>query len=372
MALLNKTDPNVAERNLTSWLARKLEGARDVRVANLEIPRASGMSNETILFDASWREGSGPERREGLVARVAPSGASVFPEKTLATEYRVMKMLGEHTAVPVPRVHWMEEDASALGAPFVVMGRVDGRVPADDPPFTAAGWVLDLTRAEQAKMADNGLAVLAAIHAVDWRALGLDFLARPSLGGSPLEQQVAWWKRCFEWAAEGESNPTIEAAFRWISDNRPRDDEPVVLNWGDARIGNMIFPADLSVAAVLDWEMVCLASPELDLGWSLFLLRHHTEGIGAPLPPGFPSREEMVTRYEELSGFAVRHIDFYEAFAALRLSILMHRAGNLMIAAGLLPPGAPMKLSNPASQLLAKLLELPAPAGAVQSFIGNR
>jgi aminoglycoside phosphotransferase (APT) family kinase protein len=371
MALANKTDPKVAERNLTSWLAGKLDGARDLRVSDLDIPRASGMSNETILFDASWREGSGRDRRERLVARVAPSGASVFPEKTLATEYRVMKTLGEKSAVPVPRVHWIEEDASVLGAPFVVMGRVDGRVPADDPPFTATGWVLELTLGEQARMVDNGIAVLAAIHAVDWRALGLDFLARPDLGDSPLDQQIAWWKRCFEWAAEGEANPTIEAAFRWIEGNRPKG-EPVVLNWGDARIGNMIFPADLSVAAVLDWEMVSLASPELDLGWSLFLLRHHTEGIGAPLPAGFPSRERMIARYEELSSFAVRHIDFYEAFAALRLSILMHRAGNLMIAAGLLPAGATMKLSNPASQLLAKLLGLPAPAGAVQSFIGNR
>jgi hypothetical protein len=43
-----------------------------------------------------------------------------------------------------------------------------------------------------------------------------------------------------------------------------------------------------------------------------------------------------------------------------------------MVAAGLLPPDAPMKLSNPASQLLAKLLGLPAPEGAAQSFVGNR
>jgi len=78
---------------------------------------------------------------------------------------------------------------------------------------------------------------------------------------SPLDQQITWWKRCFEWAAEGEANPTIEAAFRWIEDNRPTDGEPVVLNWGDAPHRNMIFPADLSVAAVLDWEMVSLASP---------------------------------------------------------------------------------------------------------------
>jgi aminoglycoside phosphotransferase (APT) family kinase protein len=104
----------------------------------------------------------------------------------------------------------------------------------------------------------------------------------------------------------------------------------------------------------------------------MFLLRHHTEGIGAPLPAGFPTREQVVARYEQRTGHVVRHLDFYEAFAGLRLSILMHRAGNMMIAAGLLPPDAPMKFNNPASQLLAKLIGAEAPTGAAQSFIGNR
>lgn len=372
MALSNKTDPEVAARKLEAWLAKTVEGARDVRVFDLTVPRSSGLSYETILFDASWRERSGEERSERLVARVEPVVPTIFPERTLRSEFRVMKALGEASMVPVPRVRWMDHDPATLGSPFVVMGRVDGRVPADDPPFTATGWVLESTPDEQARMVDNALAVLAKIHGVDRRSLGVDFLGRPDLGESPLDQQITWWERCFAWASEGEANPTVEAAFAWIRRHRPPVTEPVVLNWGDARIGNMIFADDRSVGAVLDWEMACLASPELDLGWWLFLLRHHTEGIGLAPLPGFPTRERMIARYEELSGHRVRHVDFYEAFAALRLAILMHRAGNVMIAAGLLPPGAPMKLSNPASQLLAKLLDLPAPAGAVQTFIGNR
>ena len=372
MALSNKTDPAVAERKLAAWLATKLAEAKDVRVSGVSVPSSSGLSYETILFDASWRTSAGSEQRERLVARVQPTGPTVFPDRTLASEYRVMKALGERTSVPVPRVRWIDDDPSVLGAPFAVMQRVDGRVPADDPPFTATGWVRELAPDSQARVVENGLRALAEIHAVDWRSLDLGFLARPELGESPFDQQFEWWKRCFSWAAEGEANPTVEAAFRWIAEHRPRDTEPVVLNWGDSRIGNVIFADDASVAAILDWEMANLGSPELDLGWWLFLLRHHTEGIGIPALPGFPTRDQMIARYEQLSGFAVRRIDFYEAFAALRLSILMHRAGNLMIAAGLLPPGAPMKLSNPASQLLAKLLGLPAPTGTVQSFIGNR
>jgi hypothetical protein len=67
-----------------------------------------------------------------------------------------------------------------------------------------------------------------------------------------------------------------------------------------------------------------------------------------------------------------RRAPAYEVFAALRLAIIMHRAGNLMIDAGLLPLHAPGELNNPASQQLADLLSLPAPEGAVPSFVGNR
>jgi aminoglycoside phosphotransferase (APT) family kinase protein len=352
MALSNQTDPAHAERVLSTWLSGRL--GRDVSVTGVEVPSAAGLSAETILFSADGRE---------LVARVRPSGAAVFPDYDFQAEYRVLEAVGR-SGVSVPDVLWYEPDSSLLGGEFFVMERLYGRVPTDDPPFTATGWVLELDDAQRAALCENAVRVLADIHRVD--TAGLDFLRRG------LDDEIAYWQETFEWAAEGESNPTVEAAFEWIRDNQPADEGPLVLNWGDARIGNMMFADDLSITGVLDWEMVTVNARELELGWWLFLLRHHTEGIGAPLPPGFPTRERFIARYEELSGHSVRDIDFYETFAALRLSILMHRAGNLMIGAGLLPPDAPMKLSNPASQLLAKLAGLPAPDGAVQSFIGNR
>jgi aminoglycoside phosphotransferase (APT) family kinase protein len=366
MALSNKTDPQTAERQLTAWLQAKLPATPDLAVINAVVPPDAGLSTETILFDAVWREG-GDRRTRSLVARVEPTGDAVFPSYDLAAEYRVIRTLGEHTSVPVPDVLWHEPDASVLGAPFLVMERLPGRVPSDDPPFTAAGWVLELSPEQRATMYDDSLRVLAEIHAVDWRALELGFLGQDGLAG-----HIAYWQETYEWAAPGGGNPTIEAAFEWVLAERPTEPEPLVLNWGDARPGNILYTDELSISGVLDWEMVSLGSPGLELGWWLFLLRHHTEGIGAPLPDGFPSREQTIARYEELSGNPVANVNFYEVFAALRLAILMHRAGDLMISAGLLPEDAPMKLNNPATQLLARLTGLPEPTGTAQSFIGNR
>jgi aminoglycoside phosphotransferase (APT) family kinase protein len=372
MALSNQTDPKLAERQLTDWLATKLGDARDVRVSGARVPTAAGLSAETILFDAGWVD-SGGSRARRLAARVQPSGEAVFPSYDFEAEFRVMTVLGE-AGLAVPEVLWHERDRSILGGEFIVMEQIDGRVPGDDPTYTTAGWVLELSPEAQATLYDNALQALAAVHTVDWRAAGIDL---PGDGATPrpgLDRQLEYWERTFEWASggKGDANATIEGALDWVRENRPVREERLVLNWGDARLGNILFAEDLSVAAVLDWEMAAVASPELDLGWWLFLIRLHTEGIGAPVPAGFPTREATVARYEQLSGLTVSDLEFYEVFAALRMAIIMHRAGDLMIRAGLLPPDATMKLNNPTTQLLAEQLGLPAPTGAVQDFVGNR
>lgn len=369
MALANR-DPEEIRERLQSWLGAHLPRATAVRIDHLNVPGTSGMSNVTVLFDASWTEDGAPRERE-LVARVAPEGPAVFMRYDLGKEFRVMKALADHTAVPVPPVRWVEEDASVLGSPSLIMDRARGRIPADDPPFTVQGWVLDLDLHQQRALCERSLEALADLHRTDWAALGLDFLL-PADGADPFDDDMELWKRVFEWAREGDRNPTIEAGFRWLADRRPADDRPNVLNWGDARLGNTMFGDDQRVNALLDWEMVTLGQPDAELAWWLFILRHHTEGVGAPMPAGFPSRREAVGIYERASGRTIEHLGYYEVWAAVRLAVLMHRAGNLMIHLGLLPPDAPMRLNNPASQLLAKFIEAPAPTGDTQSFIGNR
>lgn len=370
MALKNVIDTAAVTAGLERWWATKIAGAKDVQVTNLSVPESAGLSNETVLFDASWtRDGATSTR--SLVARVQPTGPGVFPRYDLAKEARVISALGEHTGVPVPNVYAYEPDPTVFGSPFLVMARVDGRVPSDDPPFTAGGWVLDLTPQQRETMWHNSIDTLADIHAANWTALGLDFLDSAE-NGSGLDAQIADCRTTFAWAAEGEPNPTIEYALDWLAANKPAESGPTVLNWGDARVGNLIFDDDLAVAAVLDWEMVTLGSRELDLGWWLFLMRHHTEGIGLPLPEGIPGPQETVDRYRARTGYTPTNLHYYEVLAATKLSWLMVRAAHLMIAAGLLPADSPMALSNPASQLLAKLLDQPAPTGQTTSFIGNR
>jgi aminoglycoside phosphotransferase (APT) family kinase protein len=217
---------------------------------------------------------------------------------------------------------------------------------------------------------DNALQNLAHIHLADPGKLGLTaLLADPTRGLGGLDQQIPHYEKFFVDSAQGEINPTIEVAFDWIRANRPRTDGRSVISWGDARLGNIMFGPDQTVTAVLDWELAGLGDPELDLAWWLFFDRHHTEGVGAPRPPGFPEPAAVVARYEELTGYSVENLHFYEVFAALRTSVMMVRIAHIMTQGGLLPPGSGMAQNNPATQLLARILDIPAPEGAVRSAL---
>jgi aminoglycoside phosphotransferase (APT) family kinase protein len=307
------------------------------------------------------------------VARVAPKGPGLFIEYDLPLEARVMAALSEHTPVRVPEILCHEDDPSVLGAPFFIMERIAGRSSSDDPPFTVTGWLFDLPPDRQRMLYDNALAAFAEIPKVDPVTVGLADIGRyPGTDGDPLTGQIEHWERAFDWAADGRANPYVQAGFEWVKANRPREREPLTLSWGDAGIRNMVFADDLSVAAVIDWEQVSLGSPELDLGWWFAALRLFSDGIGIPQLPGFPTRTETIERYEQLTGLTVRHIDFYEAFAYLRLSVAMIRGARMLIAGGALPPDAGMEFNNPATRLLAELTGAEPPTEDSQYFIGNR
>lgn len=370
MAMTNQTDPGKAQHALSVWLSERVGHAE---VSNVHIPASNGLSNETVLFHATWAgPDTGDQRRERLVARVAPAGPALSPTYDLDREARVMRALSA-AGVPVPTVLFEEPDPAVLGGPFLVMPFVPGQVPPDDPPYTTQGWVIHLNDTERATLHHNALITLAQVHALDWRGAGLAHLLRPELADSALDQQLTHWRSIYSWAAEDDTNPTIAGAFDWMRHHKPTiNDDDLVLNWGDPRIGNMIFSEDLGVAAALDWEFAEIGAPAMDLGWWLVTDRFHSEAIGVPRPAGFPDQDTTIQRYHDLTGRTVEHLDFFIVFAATRLAILVHRTANLMAGAGVIAADSTMRYTNPATQMLAAMLGLAAPDGTPQNYFGNR
>jgi aminoglycoside phosphotransferase (APT) family kinase protein len=321
-------DPLMLRARLEAWLGRHVPPGAGATVADVRSPSATGMSSETLLFDASWTE-AGVRRDHAFVARVAPdpSDVPVFPRYDLAAQFRLLEIVAAHSAVPVPRVRWLEEDPSHLGAPFFVMDRVDGRVPPDVMPYTFGSWVSEATDAERRHLQDAAVGVLAGLHGIDVGAVDVSFLALDVPGSTALRRQLEHQRRYYEWVRGDRRHPIIERAFAWLDAHWPGDEGPAVINWGDARIGNMLFRG-FEPVAVLDWEMAVLGPREVDLGWFLFLHVFFEDLAHQFALPGLPDflRTDDVTRtYERRSGHRVRDLPFYEAYAALRHAIIMAR-----------------------------------------------
>jgi aminoglycoside phosphotransferase (APT) family kinase protein len=353
---IDQRDPAEVASVLTRWLATQ-PGGEGTEVFDVQAPASNGFSNETILC----RTHSGGSDEKRLVVRVAPTKHLLFLDAEFSTQYRVMRTLAEgSTGIPLPPLGAYEEDLSYLGVPFFTMEHVEGQVPADNLPYTLEGWVIDATPEQQERMWWSGIEALAAVHRVDWRGLGLQWLVAGAKEQPGIDHQLAYYRRFLDWANEGPAVPFLESVWSWLVEHKPDETGDLVLSWGDSRIGNVIWD-DFRAAAVLDWEMATLGQPEMDLGWWLYFDRQFSEGLGVPHPAGFGSREETIGRYSDLLGRPMHDLFYYEIFSGFRFAVVMLRLSDLLVGSDVLPMDSDMRTNNIATQLLATMLELPPP-----------
>ncbi|GHH93219.1 phosphotransferase family protein [Streptomyces capillispiralis] len=347
-------DPDLTRAVLTHWFGTRSAEIGAVELGPVTVPKEAGFSGEILLFDAEWTE-AGTRRRRALAARVAPTRHRVFPEDFWDDQVRLLRLLGD-TGLPVPRVLWDEPSAAYLGAPFLVMERVDGQVPADLPSYHRQGWLTRLPPADRAAVWNAGVDVLAAVHRLDPKETGAGFLDRPEFGPTGSAQLLGHFTHHLDFYGVADDNTAAAAALDWLRAHVPDDEGPVSLLWGDARIGNIVY-AGTRPAALLDWEMAALGPAEADLAWYLHMDRHLSEGIGAPRLPGLPGRAETVARWEERVGRTARDLPYHEVFAAYRFCVVTARVARLLDESGILPPGTDFPLHRNATALLAKVLE---------------
>ena len=352
MPVPKSRDPELARRDLARWLAQHLPEAETVAVTRFEQPRTSGFSNETILFDVETTRGCELRRLE-LVARVAPARYVLFPDHDLDLQRRMLEVLAP-TEVPVPRVLWHgEAEGSPFGARFFVMERIEGRAADDTPPYTRKGWLFDATPAQQRRVYVEGLRQLVRVAALDWEALGVDFLVDPRLGPPGLAQELAYWEGFLAWVLEGRQHALLEETLAWLRAHAPPEGA-LRLSWGDSRPGNVLY-RDFRAVAVLDWEMASLSPREADLGFWLAYQEFQSTGYGLPELPGFPDRSEALALYEELAGVRAQHVEWWELFGIFRLGVILVRLRDMMVRTGVVAADAPRGPETPALRVLERL-----------------
>jgi aminoglycoside phosphotransferase (APT) family kinase protein len=325
-------DRTEVRARLQSWLATRLPDGASPRITALEGTSANGMSSETLLVDATWHA-DGEARPHRLVARLAPGehDVPVFPRYDLGRQFDAIRLVGELTDVPVPRVWWSEPDAAAIGSPFFVMSRVDGRVPPDVMPYNFGdSWLYHAAPDDQRRLQDATVDVIARLHAIDDATGRFAFLTPDEAGDTPLRRRVAVARAWYDFAAaDGFRSPLVERTFGWLDDHWPAEETDPVLCWGDSRIGNMMYDG-FEPVAVLDWEMATLGPRELDVAWLIYGHRIF-EDIAASLElggmPHFLHPDDIASTYESLTGHGPRDLAWYGTFAAVQYAIVFLRTG---------------------------------------------
>ena len=290
-------------------LSRHLAAA-GIHLGNaLATPLGDGHSNLTYLLRGDQVE---------MVLRRPPLGTLAASTHDVLREARILSRL--RGLARVPNILHVCADVSVIGAPFYLMEYVPGTVLFDRLP---GGW--DEARAGRA-VADEFVAALVDVHAIDWAGAGLDEIGRPA---GYLERQLRRFDGLWR---EGDSSavPLIGEVHTWLRDRMPESPAATLVH-GDYRLGNVLFAADESVRleVILDWEMATLGDPLADVGFLTVLWSAPPGRIDLnPLTrsAAFPDADELAANYASLTGRDIRPLRWYQVLALWKLAVMVERS----------------------------------------------
>jgi aminoglycoside phosphotransferase (APT) family kinase protein len=269
-----------------------------------------GQSNPTFVISL--------DGKKRFALRKKPAGPLLPSAHAVDREYRVMKALAG-TDVPVPRMLCLCEDPTVIGTMFFVMDFADGRSFWEPVlPGVDAG--------ERTQIYGEMNRVIAALHGVDYRAVGLGEFGKP---GNYFARQIARWSKQYR-ASETRVIASMDNLIAWLPDNIPPGDETTLVH-GDFRLDNMIFhPTEPRVIALLDWELSTLGHPLADFAYHMLAWRLRPDEFrgmaGVDIASlGIPNEQDYVSAYCKRTGrqsIDPGHWDFYLAYNMFRLACI--------------------------------------------------
>ncbi|HST54741.1 MAG TPA: phosphotransferase family protein [Solirubrobacteraceae bacterium] len=275
-------------------------------------PIGEGHSNVTFLIE---RDGAELVLRRPPRPPLPPSAHDVLREARLLTALR-------NTAARVPRVLAVCDREEVIGCPFYVMELVAGEVITTSVPPA-----LD-TPAERRRIGEELIDALVEIHGVDWQAAGLEGFGKPT---GYLERQIRRFSGLWEINKTREI-AAVERVGAWLAEHLPQSGAATIVH-GDYRLGNTMLAASApaQLVSVFDWEMATIGDPLADLGYLCMMwaeagdagggLREHLGNVTRA--EGFPTRAELIARYEQRTGRAMGDLRWYTTLALWKSVVFM-------------------------------------------------
>lgn len=298
--------------NLKKFLAeRGLAGGGEIQPVRI----GDGHSNLTYRLDGA---------AEPMVLRRPPPPPTPPGSHDVLREARILAALAD-TGVPVPKVFATAREGEVLDVPFYIMAFVDGEIITTDMPdgFTSPA-VAEAMGFEQ-------IDVVARLHGVDWKGVGLGDLGRPEGFNARHLKRISSLVRDGEGALLAPFAPLHD----WLSANCPAESGAALIH-NDCRIGNVVWSRNgegksgaPKIIAMLDWELATIGDPLFDLAYVITSLPR--DGIArqpiqdlatACLTDGFPDAARLAKHYAEKTGASLDNLSWYLAMQNWKLAVL--------------------------------------------------
>jgi aminoglycoside phosphotransferase (APT) family kinase protein len=301
--------PLIVRQPLEEHLAEHLPGeSKEIELERI----GEGHSNVTYLV----RRGG-----ERFVLRRPPRPPLPPSAHDVLREWRLLDAIKD-AAVRTPRTLLACADESVIGAPFYIMEYVVGSVITSDVPEP-----LD-TPDERRRIGLDLIEALVEMHAVDWRACGLEGFGKPT---GYLERQLRRFNGLWEINKTREL-PQVQEVGDWLAANLPASPAATIVH-GDYRLGNTMVADEPPgrLIAIFDWEMATIGDPLADVGYLTITWAQEGDppntmfsALGAVTrQEGFPTRDELIAHYEERSGRSMTDLRWYQALALWKAAVFM-------------------------------------------------
>lgn len=278
-----------------------------------------GVSKIQLGFTLDWTDDAGTRRSERMVVRMDPSEGSNTTSRL--REFELLRAF--QGTVPVPRVFWLDRDATWFPEPALIYAFAEG---VTKPRLTSTGQVSGMGTnfgpELRQKLAPQFLDHLARIHTFDYRRHSFESMSVPELGTTQgaecqLNRALRIWEedRC-------EDFPLMDVAAAWLRENLPTLDHISVVH-GDYRSGNFLFNEQTGrIEAWLDWERAHLGDRHRDLAWTTQMtFGHYSEDGRQYYVCGLIPLEEFYDRYSEASGLSVdpERLDYFRVLNCVQI-----------------------------------------------------
>jgi len=274
------------------------------------VPIGDGHSNLTFRVDTG---------RTAVVLRRPPPPPLPPGSNDVLREARIQSALGQ-TRFPVPAIKGTGEENTLFDVPYYVMSLVDGDIITSNMPSQFDG-------PEQRQQIGLELVrVLAQLHRVDWKDVGLSDLGRPEGFNARHLKRIAGVLT----EEERASYPEFGRLQSWLEKTCPPESGAALIH-NDFRIGNVMWAREdvPRISAVLDWELATIGDPMLDLAYTLSSLPRSgqcrqpvQEFAAACIGEGFPDQDDLLEHYFKLSGTDPINLAWYLTMVNWKLAAL--------------------------------------------------